>query len=73
MFMGAIVLVYDNGILNVPHHRMLKCNPPHKPFARPPPRLDPHTIVRSTEQHAPHRHILHPILVVALSQAPNAA
>lgn len=72
MLMGAIVLVDDDGVLNISHQSMLECDSPDKPIARPPPWLDPQSVLRPGELCITHRHILHPILVVALPQTPNA-
>ena len=45
----AVVLIDDDGVLDIPHHDVLEENVGHKPIAGPGPCLYSHSIVRSTE------------------------
>lgn len=72
LVVGAVVLVDDDGVLDVLHHGVLEHHPLHERLARPPPCLYPQSILRPREHRRVHRHVLHPLLVVPLPQAPDA-
>ena len=59
----AVILVYDNGVLDIDHDNVLKKDVPHISIARFPPRLYPDTILSASECSGFNSHILHTRLI----------
>lgn len=49
LIVGTVVLINDDGILNIIHYDVLKQNIPNKTVTGPGPRFYPNTIIRSRE------------------------
>ena len=73
LVVGAVVLVDDDGVLDVDHEGVLEKDAPGEAAAGPPPRLDPQPVLGARERRRFHRHVLHPGLVLLLPKASNAA
>ena len=69
----TVVLVDDNGILNVGHDGMLEKNIPYKTIAWSPPCFDSQPILSTDKYNGFNCHILHPWLFKVLPQTTNAA
>lgn len=69
----TVILVDDDGVIDILHHDVLENNLSDEPVAGPPPCLDPEPISRPPEHSPFHCHILHSLLLRLLRQAPNAA
>lgn len=63
----AIVLVDNDGILNVLHDRVLKIDARHKPAGGSAPCLDPEPVLCSREHHSLYGHVLHSLLLFLFS------
>ena len=63
----AVVLVNNNGILNIGHGSVLEKYIPNKTIARPPPRLDPQPILSANKCNRFSSHILHSRLIKILA------
>ena len=69
----AVILIDDNGVLDILHYNMLENNIPGKTIAGSGPRLYPHPILGTNECGCFYCHILHSSLILVLPQTPNAA
>lgn len=70
---GAIVLVYDDRILDIVHEDVLEKDVPCETGAGSRPRLDPHPVLRGCESCSGNRHVLHSVLIRVLAEAPDAS
>lgn len=72
MIVGAVVLIYDDGILNIVHYNVLEQNIPNEPVAWSGPCLYPHPIIRAREDGIRQSHIFYSFFVQFLPQTSNA-
>lgn len=72
LIVGAIILVDEDGILNVFHGKILEQYVSHKPITGPRPCLDPNSIIRPGKYWTDKGHILYTSFIQVFTQAPNA-
>lgn len=65
----AVLLVDDDGIVDVRHHEVFEDDPPNAEGEGVHPRLDPHTVRGASECAVSHRHPHHVLLVLVPAQA----
>ena len=71
--MGTVVLVYDDGALDIVHGDSFKMDPLDESCAGPGPTLDPQPILGTCKSCIFNCHILHPFFFQILGQASYAA
>lgn len=73
LIVRAVILVDNDRIFDISHEHMFEDNSFDEASTRPGPRLDPQPILRTCKHCSLDGHVYHACLVLALTQASNAA